>query len=399
MGLVTPCVADTSVDGSPSAGGRPRNRAIGSVYAVSWRWPAHRLRSTHSARTAADNYICAGGGGYGQQVALRGSEPRSRTRSLGIARRRLESGRRRWDRSLPADAGRRVRELDLATHVVALCAQQMLCTAPLVVAMSAVLQRTAGQGLGGVSAKFFGLKHEAAHAVTALLGRTQASIGTTALVLSLITAVVFSTSVGAVQQRAFELIWALPRVSGVQSYLRQLAWAVGLGVFSLGMLFAGILGKLINHNVVSLGFLTGAILQAALIVAFYLWSQHWLLQGRIAYRALVPGSVAIALGAVLMFRISRQIVPQQIVWQSHAYGSIGVVFVLSTWLMALCMVIFGGALVGTLISQRRAPRRDQPVGLIRRGARSARRSRAHSPAPGGLATTTTAPPHLPPRAP
>lgn len=266
----------------------------------------------------------------------------------------LNSGRRWWATSLPLTAGRRVRELDLDTHALALCAQEVLCTAPLIVAMSAVLQREEGEDMGKVTAKFFGLKHEAATAVIAQLGRSQASISTTALSLSLITAIVFSTSVGAVQQRAFELIWALPRISGMRCYLRQLVWAVGLGVFSLGMLFASRLGKIINDDLVSLGFVTGMVLQSMLVFVFYLWSQHWLLQGRVRHRALVPGALAIALGTALMFRISREIIPQQIIWQTHAYGSIGVVFVLSAWLMVLCLVIFGGAVVGALTFQRHA---------------------------------------------
>ena len=51
-----------------------------------------------------------------------------------------------------------IRELDLDTHALALCAQQVLCTAPLVVALSAVLQRETGNNISVYIARFFGLQ-------------------------------------------------------------------------------------------------------------------------------------------------------------------------------------------------------------------------------------------------
>ena len=172
---------------------------------------------------------------------------------LPSARRRVAAGRAWWAQSLYANGWRRVRELDLDTHALALCAQQVLCTAPLIVAISAVLQRTTNRGIGYVMTRFFGLHAGSADAVQRLFGRTAPSISTTALVIAMVTAVVFSTSVGAVQQRAFEMIWTLPRVSNVVSYIRLLFWAVALGLFSVGELLAGRLGKYVDAHVVPSG--------------------------------------------------------------------------------------------------------------------------------------------------
>lgn len=290
-------------------------------------------------------------------VNTRSSGP-PHARLIRVSRRYVESSRTWWQGSLPGSAVRRVRELDLDTHALALCAQQVLCTAPLVVAMSAVLRREEGDGVGPVSAKFFGLKHEAAQSVSQLLDRSSdSSVSNGALIFSLITAVVFSTSVASVQQRAFELIWSQSRLSGVRSYLRQLVWAVVLGGFCLAMLYASKLGHYVNHHVVYGGFVSTLLMQAVLTFAFYLWSQHWLMHGRVPRIALVPGALAVAVGTAAMFRISKLIVPRSIVWQTHAYGLIGVAFVLSAWLMALCMVIFGGVLFGGLFYERRSDKR------------------------------------------
>jgi membrane protein len=274
-------------------------------------------------------------------------------RSIAAGRRRVEAGRTWWANSLYGNGWRRIRELDLDTHALALCAQQVLCTAPLIVAISAVLQRVTGNGVGVVMTRFFGLHDDAADAVERLFGRSSPSISTMALLFAMLTAVVFSTSVGAVQQRAFELIWTLPRVIGVRSYLRQLFWAIALGVFSGAVLLAGALGRLINHHVLSTGPWAAVILQTVLTFLFYWWSQYWLLGGRVGWRALMPGAVAVAIGTAILVRLTRLIMPSQISWQAHAYGLIGGVFVLSVWLMILSAVIFGGVLLGALIVQRR----------------------------------------------
>jgi membrane protein len=279
--------------------------------------------------------------------------------NLPSTRSRVVAGREWLARSLYGSGYRRIRELDLDTHALALCAQQVLCTAPLVVATSAVLERTTGHGVSVVIARFFGLNDASRDAVERLFGRSAPSISTLALVFAMVTAVVFSTSVGAVQQRAFELIWTLPRRIGVRPYVRQLAWAVGLAVFSGAVLLAGRIGRWVNDSLFDTGPVAAVLLQAVVTFAFYWWSQHWLLGGRVGWRALRLGALGVAIGTTVLVRLSRWIMPGQISWQVHAYGLIGAVFVLSVWLMILSVVIFGGVLLGALIEQRRATERDR----------------------------------------
>src|SRR4051794_43220 len=157
------------------------------------------------------------------------------------ARRRVEVGRAWLADSLGGRGFRRIREIDLDTHALALCAQQVLCTAPLIVAMGAVLQRLTGHGDAYFIDRFFGLSGESAAAVDKLFARTT-PISTLALVTALATSVVLSTGVAAVQQRAFERIWTLPRIISLRSYLRQLVWAVVLGGYSITLLSLGRLG-------------------------------------------------------------------------------------------------------------------------------------------------------------
>src|SRR3954449_6186216 len=91
-------------------------------------------------------------------------------------RRRVEAARRWLANSLGGLGYRRMREIDLDTHALALCAQQVLCTAPLIVAMSAVVQRLTGRHPGYFITRFFGLYGDSADAVERLFSRTSASI-------------------------------------------------------------------------------------------------------------------------------------------------------------------------------------------------------------------------------
>ena len=73
------------------------------------------------------------------------------------ARRRVEVARLWWQRSLGGLGLARMRELDLDTHALALCAQQVLCTAPLLVAISAVARRLGAPGVPVLRTRVFGL--------------------------------------------------------------------------------------------------------------------------------------------------------------------------------------------------------------------------------------------------
>ena len=307
---------------------------------------------------------------------------RSRLTRVDEARERLSANRRVaaartwWEQSIGGRGFARVRELDLDTHALALCAQQVLCTAPLVVALSAVLQRETGNNISVYIARFFGLSDDSEDDIARLFGRTSATIGTTTLIFGLIVAVVFMTSVGAVQQRAFELIWTLPRITGMRSYFRQLLFAPAVAMFTVGVLFAGKIGHWINRNVMHLGPWSGIVLQGLMILLFYWWAQYWLLNRRVSMRALLPGAIAVGVLSTIQVRLSRAIVPGQISWQVHAYGLVGAVFVLSVWLMVASGVIFGGVLIGALITERRTdPTHGRIRGtgnstLTRRGAES-----------------------------
>jgi len=267
------------------------------------------------------------------------------------------AARVRWERSLPCIGIRRVRQLNLDTHALAFGAQQLVCTAPLVVAVGALFRQRPGHGLGMGIARFFGLDHAAAVAVMHLFGRTSPKISTTALLLSLALAVVFAAGVAGVQQRAFELIWNVPNIRSVRSYLYQLAWVPVLAAFTIGMLFVGRFGTWLDVHVPGFGEWSMGALRAVMVIAFYWWSQRLLLSGRVSWRALLPGSIAVGILTVGTLEVAHIFMSDQVTWQLHAYGLIGVAFVISVWLMALSTFVYVGVLIGALLDERHIQRR------------------------------------------
>jgi membrane protein len=267
--------------------------------------------------------------------------------------RRFRAGRAWWTQSIGGRGLHRIRELDLDTHALALCAQQVLCVAPLVVAISALTQRLAHRNVSYYISRFLGLHGSSAADVQQLFGRSAASISTFDLLIGLVATVVFAASVATVQQRGFEMIWTLPRISGLRSYVRQLVWAPALAVFCVAVLVAGRAGTWVDVHVIGIGAWAATVLQAVVTVVFYWWTQYWLLRARVRWRSLFPGALTVGVLLFIIVQLSRLVLPGQISWQVHAYGEIGAVFMLSIWFVAASVVIFAGVLLGALLSERR----------------------------------------------
>jgi membrane protein len=237
----------------------------------------------------------------------------------------------------------------------------VLATAPLLVAISAVTRRLAHRDVSFYITRFLGLHGDSQRYVQALFSRSASSVTTVDLLLGMVFSILFAATVATVQQRGFEMIWTLPRVAGIRSYVRQLVWAPALAAYSVAVLLAGRGGQWIDRHLVPVGPVLTSLLQGALTLLFYWWSQHWLLRGRIRWRSLFPGALAVSLFLVATVQISRAVLPGQIAWQVHAYGEIGAVFMLSIWFMAASVITFLGVLVGALIAERRHDPERRPT--------------------------------------
>lgn len=256
----------------------------------------------------------------------------------------------RLNGGLPGHSWRKANEAGLVIRTLALSAQQVLCAAPLLVAMSAVVRRVNGTDMGVMLAHLLGLTGDAATDVSALFVNS-ARVTTQNLVIGLVLTVVFSTGIAATIQHGYEAIWTQRR-AGFGSTSRQLIWVLALLVYISAVLFAGRLGHDLGRDL-HLSLLIRIAAQSIVSVVFFLASPWFLLSGRVSIRRLLPGSLLTALGTVVLLNVSQLVVPGQITEQVDEYGLIGATFVLSIWLLVFSAIVFGAGLAGAILVERR----------------------------------------------
>jgi membrane protein len=87
-------------------------------------------------------------------------------------------------------------------------------------------------------------------------------------------------------------------------------------------------------------------------VAFYWWTAHVLLLGRVSWRSLFPAGLATAICVTGLAVFSALLFSDQIVSSERDYGHIGVVMVLLSYLIGLGVCLHLGAVLGCLWNER-----------------------------------------------
>ena len=159
--------------------------------------------------------------------------------------------------------------------------------------------------------------------------------------------------------RVCERAWRLPRAAARLVAWRWFAWIVAwVAVLALqGPLRSGLgAGPWLG---VPLIFLTDVLV--------WWWTQRLLLGGRVPWARLLPGSALTALAMTALSVTARFYMPKALNRSLATYGSLGSVFTLLSWLIAICAVltftITAGAVLATeppldaLFERRDAARR------------------------------------------
>jgi membrane protein len=104
----------------------------------------------------------------------------------------------------------------------------------------------------------------------------------------------------------------------------------------------------------SAGPIVEAILTFVVVAIFFAWTMHFLLDGRVSWRAVIrPALVTAVLWLALAF-LSSAYFSSVLIDDSKTYGTIGVVFTLLTWFILIGTVIVLGAAFGAVWQQRAA---------------------------------------------
>jgi membrane protein len=243
--------------------------------------------------------------------------------------------RRTVRRSAVGRGWRQGADLQLGQRALGFAALGLLTLVPLLIIVASA-DPGRGRGFAQWLVEGLGVSAEARGQVERLFNQPgQALRSTTGFGIAALA--VFGLSLGAAVQTGYERVWGLPAARW-RARWRHVLWLAVL----TGFLFVVATTTLPRRSPVGgLGTVLGA-------VVFVWWSQRMLLAGRVRRRALLPGAVATMLGLLGLRVFSALVFSPLIASNTVAYGPIGTVLVLESWLVGVGVVVFGGALAGRL---------------------------------------------------
>ncbi|UUN25070.1 YihY/virulence factor BrkB family protein [Streptomyces sp. FIT100] len=246
-------------------------------------------------------------------------------------------------------AWNRGREMELMHRAMGFAALGFLTLVPLLVVVAAA-DLPSGQGFAKWLVQGLGVSQVSQEEIEELFGRPgQALQKTTAFGLAALAA--FGVTFGSAVQTGYERVWDLPTARW-HTMWRHVVWLAVLITALLAFVTIPTQAEptVLGTVLVAAGDLLGTFL-------FFWWSQWLLLCGRIRWRALAPGAVATALGLLGLRIFSQFVFSPLIAANAVTYGPFGTVLVLQSWLVGVGFVVYGGALVGRLLHERRVGRR------------------------------------------
>jgi membrane protein len=233
---------------------------------------------------------------------------------------------------------RRGKEVELMHRAMGFAALGLVTLAPLLIVVAATdpLQER-GFALWIVDA--MGLSGRPADAVENLFATPRKVLSATS-VLSVVLLALFGVTFAGSVQTGYERVWGL-QAGRWHTAWRRAVWLVALTAYLFAEAQSGaVLDSGILRSWVRVG------LSALLGVLFFWWGQRFLLGGRIAWRPLLPGAIATVVGMGGLRLFSALVFSPLIVSNAVTYGSVGTVLIVTSWLVGVGFVVFGGALVG-----------------------------------------------------
>ncbi|MGX1298857.1 membrane protein [Streptomyces albogriseolus] len=227
----------------------------------------------------------------------------------------------------------RGRELELMHRAMGFATLALVTLAPLLIVVAAADPLGRG-GFATWLADGMGLTGRSARVLTEIFSPPRKVVGTTSVWGGLALAV-FGIALGGSVQNGYERVWRLPPGPWHRVW-RQALWLAMLTAF----LYQEVRTRTLLYGPERI------TLSAAAGVLFFWWGQRFLLGGQVRWRDLLPGAVATMVGLVGLRIFSYYVFTPLIVDNAVAYGTVGVVLVVESWLIGVGFVVYGGALFG-----------------------------------------------------
>jgi membrane protein len=235
---------------------------------------------------------------------------------------------------------RRLGALDFVNSIVLFGASLLLSVLPFIILLSSLANHRIDTDLS----RHIGLNSQGARVVSQLF-RSSPAHSAAPIVTALILAAAGTMAVAGSLQVIYERVFG-EQHRGWRDVLRFVTWA--------GALF----GVLVTDTVISRpvhaagGPVAQGLVTYAGTAAFFWWTMHFLLAGRVPWRRLIRAAALTALFWIGLELFSAAYFSAAIISDSRLYGPIGVVFSLLTWFIAIGAVITLGAVAGTTWDQR-----------------------------------------------
>jgi membrane protein len=255
------------------------------------------------------------------------------------------AARGRFDGS-PAQAFlRQLGALDFVNTSIIFGATLLTSVLPFIILLSALANHRIDNDLS----RHIGLDQQGARIVSRLF-RSSPAHPVAEVVIALIFAAAGTMAVAGSLQVIYERVFGLQH-RGWKDVARFATWAAVLfGVLVAESVIAGPIHAAVGP--VGQGLVTYAG-----VAVFFGWTMHFLLAGRVHWRQLVRPAILTALFWIGLELLSAAYFSSAIVSDSRLYGTIGVVFSLMIWFIAIGAVIVLGAVGGATWNQhKRRPR-------------------------------------------
>ncbi|MFF4501442.1 YhjD/YihY/BrkB family envelope integrity protein [Streptomyces sp. NPDC001401] len=236
-----------------------------------------------------------------------------------------------------------VNVLDSATR---LAAQTFLTVVPLLFVVASVAPQALRDQFVNSVHDVFGLTGSADDQLRKVYQGDISELRQTTGILSGLMVLLSATACSRAMQRLCERAWSLPKAGARVAAWRWIAWlAAWLGMIAV----QGALRNGFGH-----GLWLGVPLLLVAEVGIWWWTQHLLLTGRVPWLPLLPGALLTGTALSVLTSAAQLYVPRALNHSLDRYGSLGAVFTLLSWLIALCAVVTLCITAGVVIAREPA---------------------------------------------
>jgi membrane protein len=255
----------------------------------------------------------------------------------------VAKARDRFEGSLAQSFVVQLKAIDFSDQVILFGAGMLVSLLPFLILLSAFASERVDDDIS----LRLGLDRRASGIVTHLLTPSPASLNV-ATATSLLFVTAGSLAVAGSLQQVYEKVFHQGH-RGLRGLYRLPVW---IAVLILVVVLESVAGRPVRDVPGGAGLVE--LVTFAIWTPFFWWTMHFLLAGRVPWRRLLPSALLTGVFFAGLGIFSKFYFSSTIISDSRTYGTIGAVFGILTWFVAIGAVIILGAVAGATWEDRKA---------------------------------------------